>query len=502
MTRKERILDGVVTLALALGLMRLYYATQPAVVNLDGLGYVKLIPHNFAAGHLLYMPLLRVLARICHGNGLLAGHLLSAGAAALAVAIFYRCARQLLALPSALVAAAGLAVSYAVWVQGADVEAYACALLGLTLVLAAALAWRASPTVPRALLLGIAFAVAVCFHLTHVLLTPFVCVWIFAHSPKRPFAHSALLHTALATVTGGALTLGYYAYACFVVRHLDLAGSVKWIATAGHGFHYEGGGLARLADAIYGFAKSFVWAPYLYESNAQHLLAQFLLGLIPLVTVVALIAVGRRRVKELLPTGALVAWVAPYALMALAFFGSDHERWLFVLPALWLALAASLDGKSYARAFSVALVAYLAVANAATAIGPARHESWDKTRADAASAPLARDDLVLFPGHSWDEYVGFYAGKQIVPFPLAYYAGRDGKEAMVKRLDEEIKRARARKSNIWAVRLYDDEEDSRGFYELQTLGLPRAALLDLLTRFHAVKFTTVEPRVNIWRLDD
>ena len=39
----------------------LYLVTAPAIPNLDGLGYLKLLPHNFAAGHLLYMPALRAL---------------------------------------------------------------------------------------------------------------------------------------------------------------------------------------------------------------------------------------------------------------------------------------------------------------------------------------------------------------------------------------------------------------------------------------------------------
>ena len=43
----------------------LYLLTAPATVNADGLGYLKLLPHNFAAGHLLFMPLLRGATR--HG---------------------------------------------------------------------------------------------------------------------------------------------------------------------------------------------------------------------------------------------------------------------------------------------------------------------------------------------------------------------------------------------------------------------------------------------------
>src|SRR5260370_39202204 len=67
-------------LALALGALStlLYLGTAPDLVNLDGLGYLKLLPHNFAAGHLLYMPALRLATRLCGGDGLHAGRLLNA----------------------------------------------------------------------------------------------------------------------------------------------------------------------------------------------------------------------------------------------------------------------------------------------------------------------------------------------------------------------------------------------------------------------------------------
>ncbi len=71
-------LDRRWALALGLGFLLLYLLTAPAAVNLDGLGYLKLLSKNFAAGHLLYMPLLRAATRLCHGDGLRAGRLLSA----------------------------------------------------------------------------------------------------------------------------------------------------------------------------------------------------------------------------------------------------------------------------------------------------------------------------------------------------------------------------------------------------------------------------------------
>src|SRR5436853_1924165 len=108
--------------ALALGAVAtlVYLAWPPDAVNLDGLGYLKRLPHNFAAGHLLYMPLLRAATALFGGDGLRAGRALDALAAAVAIALFFGAARVLVSRQAALLAAAGLAVSSAVWVQGAD----------------------------------------------------------------------------------------------------------------------------------------------------------------------------------------------------------------------------------------------------------------------------------------------------------------------------------------------------------------------------------------------
>ena len=74
----------------------LYLCTAPAIPNLDGLGYLKLLPHNFAAGHLLFMPALRALTRLV-GDGLRAGRLYDALLGGTGVVLTYSIARRLLA---------------------------------------------------------------------------------------------------------------------------------------------------------------------------------------------------------------------------------------------------------------------------------------------------------------------------------------------------------------------------------------------------------------------
>jgi hypothetical protein len=262
--------------------MILYLFTAPGVVNADGLGYLKLIPYNFAAGHLLYMPLLRLAAKLVGGNGLEAGRLANALLGGSGVVLFFGIVRRmagdagLLAVDArfaATIAAAGLAVSYGYWVQGSDVEAYAAAMVALLVTVRMVLAYERKPTPLRALAVGVALGAAVLFHITHVCLS-FLVVWALG------------IHALLALAAGGAIALAGYAYAAFVVRGHDLAGAIRWIGTASHGFHSTGG-IYRLSDAVVGMAKSVIWSPYAYEADSQRVIGHFLLGFLPIIVLVA-----------------------------------------------------------------------------------------------------------------------------------------------------------------------------------------------------------------------
>jgi hypothetical protein len=311
---------------------------------------------------------------------------------------------------------------------------------------------------------------------------------------------------AIALGTGGALSISLYAYAALVVRGHDLAGALRWIRTAQHGFAY-GGGLYRLADAIYGLSKALVYSPYLYEADAQRLVGQLLLGLAPLVAL-GVLAYLERRALPPLEWRLYALWVAPYALLGVLFFGSDSERWLFVLPVLWLLAAVALAIRPGRARIAVWVLAYLAAANLCTGIWP-QHRDAGGTRARAESVAhlLHPGDLLVFPGHSWDEYVSWYARPElkIEPFPFVYYAARDGFDACWARLDREVAAARARGGQVIAVRLFDDDEtaepDPRGFDELAALGMGKSRLREQLrARFSPVTIGAAESATLV-RLD-
>jgi hypothetical protein len=479
----------------------LYLLTAPAVPNLDGLGYLKLLPHNFAAGHLLFMPALRALTRLM-GDGLRAGRLYDALLGGTGVVLTYSIARRLLrnfsdgeSCLGATFAACGLMLSYGYWSEANDVEAYAAAMVALLATVRMALSFAPHPTLPRALATGALLGVAVLSHLSHVLASVFVATFLFTHARRHRW-----LPPLLALAVGGALALGAYAWAALVVRGHDLPAAIRWVRTAQHGF-VSGGGPYRLADAIYGLAKALVWSPYLYEADAQKLIGQFLLGLVPLGALLVGVVGGRRTLARI-DVAPLVWWTLPYALLGVAFFGADPERWIFVLPAGWI-LAASLILPLLrpARA-AAAVLAWIGLFNLVTAVWPAHHDQWPRQKAETTAALMHDGDLIVFPGHSWDEYIIYYGKARVEPFPISYYAARDGVQACWSRLDREVQAARARGGRVFAVRLLDDsDEDPRGFWELGTVGLSRAALKDRVTRLGAA--VTLQPLAGlvVTRLD-
>jgi hypothetical protein len=488
--RSARVLEPWLPIAIALAATVLYLLTAPGVVNLDGLGYLKLLPHNFAAGHLLYMPLLRGATRLLGGHGVRVGRLLDALAAGTGVLLTFSIAWLIAPLRTdrrfvASVAAIGLALSYGYWIEACDVEAYALATTALLALVRVTLPYPSRPSFARALAMGACLGLAVLCHLSHVLMSGFV-IYVCLDDPRG--RKSGLVSAAIALVVGGLIALGAYCYAAFVVRGHDLIAGLRWVLTAGHGFRESPGPYAP-AEAIYGLARSLVWSPYLYEADAPRLIGQLLLGLVPLVGVTAL-ALRHRHALRGIPLGAGAAWVAPYAALALVFFGADPERWIFVLPALWIIAAVLIDALQARRLVAVLLLASLGFVNFVTAIGPMHRDDWPRHLAEVAAAPMADGDLAIFPGHAWDEYVAFYGHKTVEPFPVSYYAARDGIPQMWARLDREVAAAKARGGHVWALRFFDEArevaDDPAGYTELRTLGLSRAALRAALeTRFEA-----------------
>ena len=470
----------IVTLGLGLACALACVGLWPQVVNGDGLGYLKAqAALQLYPGHLGYVPLLAGLRALFHlgprpVSTLLAARILSAVSAAIAVIALGRATALLVddreadapaidppnaraRTPAAWVAAAGLGASFGTLGAGSDVETYAPALAALCLTLYFVARRRSGGGFGATLGAAIALALAGLLHLENVL---FVLPAALA-LPRRD-------RPSLVAIAGA---LGAAAYALPLTHH-----GLGWLAGASHGFRHPLK-LATPAIALYGACKALVYAPYPYEASWLKVLGAFSLGLAALAALAGILCARDRERKTRLPLGgaATATWALSYSAVGVAFFASDAERWIFLLPLLWLTVATA----PRFRLRALAIAALLVVTNFALWLPRARDGSW-RVLARQAARHAHAGDLVISPGHSWDEYLGFYDGPAIDSFPLAYYAAALGGAAPLKAaLAARIRGARARGAEVLLVRV-DDARDPLGWKELRPFGITPENVATLL----------------------
>ena len=420
-----------------------YLAMAPRVVNGDGLGYLKAaLAGTLYPGHLAYVPLLASIGAIVGATRpvelLWPARALSALTAALAVALVGSIAERRLASRAAGIAASlGLAASWGALSAGSDVESYAPALGALVAAL-----WCADRQRPIAS--GLLCALATLLHVENLLFVPVAAIVV---GRRGRLVLAAALPIAIA-------------YALVLPAH-----GVGWLAGASHGLRYPLRWTTPFV-AVYGACKALVYAPYPYEASWARVIGCFAVG----GAAALALATGARRP---LSRAATAAWIAPYALVGAAFFASDAERWTFLLPLVWLAAAA------HPRRTLLVAAGVLA-ANVAFWLPTARDATL-RTRAEAAARHLVDGDVVVGPGHGWDEYIGFWRGPRVTTFPLVYWAGAVGHDRLPAAL------ARAATGHRLFVARFADDADPMGWKELRLFGITRDNVRALLPPGHAVE---------------
>jgi hypothetical protein len=428
--------------AVAVGAAGAYLAMAPRVVNGDGLGYLKAATAGtLYPGHVGYVPLLAATARLVGATRpvelLWPARVLSALAVAVAALVLGSMAERRWRSSGARWAATlGLLASWGALSAGSDVESYAPALAALVGAL-----WCADRQ--RPIMAGLLCAAATLFHVENLVFVPVAALLV---ERRGPLLVAAALPIA---AVYGALWPGH---------------GVAWLAGASHGLHYPLRWTTPFV-AVYGTCKALVYAPYPYEASWARVVGCFAVGA---VAAGALAACVRRP----LPRAAMAAWLVPYALVGVAFYASDAERWTFLLPLLWLAAAARPRLALGVAAFALAanLVLWLPTARDATL----------RTRAAAAATQLRDGDVVVGPGHGWDEYIGFYEGPRVVTFPLVYWAGAVGRDALPDAI------ARAAGGHRLFLARFTDDGDPMGWKELRQFGITPANARTLLPAGHAV----------------
>jgi hypothetical protein len=117
---------------------------------------------------------------------------------------------------------------------------------------------------------------------------------------------------------------------------------------------------------------------------------------------------------------------------------------------------------------------------------PLARDASIRERADRLTALLAPEDLIVSPGHSWDEYLGFYSGRELDRYPIIYFCGLlGGGDAAKAELAHRVKDARARHARVYFAR-GDEPETADGWKELVRFGVTPDTALRFLPPSHPV----------------
>ncbi|MEO6950202.1 MAG: hypothetical protein ABI321_00210 [Polyangia bacterium] len=444
-------------MALFVGTFAACLLLAPREVNGDGIGYIKAARDGLLyPGHLAYLPLLRAFWHAATALGLAGtrladavwpGRVLSAvGAACAALALLHIVARRAGAR-AGLIAGVGLAASSGLLGAGCDLESYAPALAA---VLGCVWALDEERVTLGALLLALAT-------LLHV--------------------ENALFGLAALTLTRARARFSIVAGAATLAAYLG-SGMLTSLPRSSHGFVYPLHAYTPLV-AVWGALRTLVFVPYPYE-------ASLLRVVVPTLLAVGFALALRPRTK--LPRALVLLWLAPYTLVGVVFFPSDPERWLFVLPLVWMTARPR-----------VLVVVTLALVNIALWLPHAR-DARGLDAASRAATHLSAHDVVVMPGHGWDESLALVAD-DIRPFPFVFHAAaRGGVEGLGQALDEALKDG----SRVVSVRLDDDDAASDvsgtlGYKELARYGLGRPALRALLKARGLSPGRTLGDGVTLWR---
>jgi hypothetical protein len=250
----------------------------------------------------------------------------------------------------------------------------------------------------------------------------------------------------------------------------------SWLASSDHGVPYPHSWRTPLV-VLWGAVRSLVHAPYPYEAPIWRVALQTALGS---AAWLVLLLLRRRSASTPRPAGDLtflVVWSVPLAGFALAFYPSDTERWIFVMPAVALFLAPCACARGWA------VVAVVLLANLFVGQLPAAMDHGPVERAAAVEAAVPPRALIISPGHGWDELIGLGTTKPVRRFPLVYFVGTERSlQRAVARMHAEIARTRAGGDAAFVARLRD-EVDRQGFKELRWFGLSPDAFAALFAPY-------------------
>ena len=316
-----------------------------------------------------------------------------------------------------LLCALGAVLSFGVISRSATIEVYAPALfLAVALV---AYGLRADFTRPLAAAgAGLLFVLAVGVHVANVLLGPFLLALLLWRA-GRARAASAAAWAAAAFVLG---------MAGIAAMMLVGRGASLWPpdleAIRPRGDFQPAMSLAgRASRMAYGAARTVAYLPPVRELEIRFAVL-YGFAMAAAAMTFAYVARHRRPSKDMGRRGlyAMLAMLAaPFIGMAAYYYPSDPERWLFLMPLLWLVVGLAWDGYAPAphawlslgrsRALLAAIVLFLGAYNAIAGLLPNALRSRELAGFQGLARLTTPDDLVISPAGIKGQVLEFYLGK-------------------------------------------------------------------------------------------
>jgi hypothetical protein len=476
-----------------------YLAWPAATLNYDGLGYYYCAARaewagKFPPGHLLYCPLTTVLGWL--GEAVRPGSLrhvmvlVNQVAVATAAFLVYRIAHRLGLPPlGRWVAGLGLAFSYGAWIQAVDVETYALALVFVTGSILVMVRYGARGTARQLVLLGGLNSLAALFHLATLSVAGTslaLILWRQRESPRRALQACAIYLSSLGLFFLGPLLL----VAVGLAGVTTLGELLAWLHSSGHGFRIVVDALS-IARAVYGLARSFVVLEFFWEASR---LAIALKGAFLLVGAAWAVWQIPRAWRQLGATAKMIlasssVFVLTQAGLGVYFYGSDSERWIFILPLLWLLLAGAVSATNRRpRAPVVAGLVLMFLLNLTQGIYPSSGDSSTERHVRALERVLPRHAVIVTPGGDhWLDYYHYFTGHRPDTIDLLHLALalRTDHSEFFASLEDRIGEAVNAHRPVVMIRVNNPLENYRRtpWQELAAFGYEPGRLREWFTRY-------------------
>lgn len=505
--------DAIAAAALGIGCLALYIGLGAKALNLDGLGYAGRVESGdpkqmLLPGHLLYAPIMYAIYRfvaVFSSSGVDAARLMQVCDsifAAAGVGVFVAALRRLrVSTFTAVVSGLALGITYTYWTHGTDLTTYAFSTFCLICAFYLLCEARSNSKSVNLWPIGGMVALATLIHQSNLVFLPAAMLGLYGIAANRFRSPITLAAISLLLICAPYGILGSIA-----TGSRSPAVIAKWAAQGAHGYAptFEPVNLAR---GVYGLANAVVYlddAGTAIKGQAAHIAGAKLssCGLLRLASKAgfAVFLVGapsaayvrRRKLSDeqkwLMRVA--VAWIVPYALVALLFFTTDHDRWIMLLPAVAaLAAVAYPNPTARGKVAAVGALAILFTVNVASAVYPAHTGTSNRYYQEAIHlAPRLSDhEVVIFWGHDHIGTAGYLRQlRKVEAVHVIDMVLKRGKPEALLELARMVEDASASRRRVLVLGLYGDNDGASDYLsEAHSLGLTRADVVGALSPFAA-----------------